>query len=76
MQFLTAKSAKDARYGGLDTEKTNPSISESESKGHAIQWLGMIFIANCYDLASFEHFAVNCMDPAKSLSVFKASILV
>jgi len=47
--------------GAWILKKSDSPIGESESKGHAIPWLSMIFIADCFD---FAHFAVNCMEPA------------
>jgi hypothetical protein len=49
--------------GAWILKKSDSPIGESESKGHAIPWLSMIFIADCFD---FAHFAVNCIDPAKA----------
>jgi hypothetical protein len=40
-------------------KKSDSPIGESESKGHAIQWLGRVFRANCFN---FAHFVVNCME--------------
>jgi len=50
-------------WGAWKLKKSHSPIGESESKGHAIQWLSMVFITNCFDFAHFVHFAVNSMDP-------------
>jgi hypothetical protein len=50
--------------GAWKLKKSSSAIAESESKGNAIKWLSMIFIANSFDFVHTAHFAVNCMDPA------------
>jgi hypothetical protein len=51
-------------WGAWVLKKSHSPIGDSEFKGHAIKWLRMVFVANGFDFAHIEPFAVNCMDPA------------
>jgi len=51
-------------FGAWILKKFHSPIGESESKGHAIEWLCILFKSNDFDFAAFARFAVNCMDPA------------